>query len=228
MKIAQHALPVALTIAVGFQAHSLSVLREELRHLADQVQSVSSGLAQQKRSSATLQHALNVLGAGLAAGAGEQRAVPPTEEKLKGIVADQIKKRQEQERSDAELALQGFADEVRLSATRELRASDLEVEHLVELGNRLHEGEAALQENARGLTEQESNEARVRLWDRTDGEVRAVLGVDRYARWEALRRDHPEYARSLYALRSSPAGVAMAQSAPDQRSAVAAVTHETR
>jgi len=204
MNIANRVLLVALTLVVVFQCRSLFVLRGEMRDLAEQVANLSAGVARQTRSAASVQRVVDLLGAGFAA-AREERVTQPSDERVRGMVAEQVKRNHDEEREMAESALRRVDDEVRESVARQVRATDLEVEHLVELGDTLRTEEAALVEKgANGSTEDEANDARLRSWRRVDDQIRVLLGRDRYAQWEALRMNHPEYARSLYALRAAP------------------------
>lgn len=215
MRIANRVLLLALTLVVVFQCRSLWMLKGEVGDLAQQVASLSADLARQTHSAASVQRAVDVLGAGFAA-AREERETPPSNERVRGMVVEQLKKQHDEEREAAESALRRIDDEVRASVARQVRATDLEVEHLVELGETLRSEEAALVEKGNGSTEEEANDARLRLWRKVDDQVRALLGRDRYGQWETLRMNHPEYARSLYALRAAPT-VAVAEGSSNAR-----------
>jgi hypothetical protein len=145
-------------------------------------------------------------------------APPPAEEQVRRLVTSELDRQQDEQRVATETSLELAVEQMRDSLARELGLSDDEVAGLGDLGDRLQAAEGALlaQKDGGQVTEAQLREQHLRLWTEANNDARRLLGEGKFAKFDALRRDRPELARSLYVLRPSPVVPATANAAVAQ------------
>lgn len=207
MKIARIAVPVVLGALAIVQANYVWTLRNEVHQLSRRVQALSSELVERREPSPIVQTAISALGAGLLqAPRGEPDQTSVSVESVRGLVSDEMKRRTEEDRAAAEAHLEEFTANVRQSVGRELDINEVELARLEDLGNALRDAESALDRRdpaGRGAA-QSAQQEQAKLWVQFESDVQRLVGDGRFARFAALRREHPEFARVLYVLRPPP------------------------
>jgi hypothetical protein len=138
-------------------------------------------------------------------------------ERMRRLIADGLQVLQQEQRTAEQQRWQEVNENGRRSAARELGLSEQELRRLEDLGQPLRE---AQEKQTRGeWAPLEAQKQIARISEDTEHEIRQLLGDDRYQRLEAVRRDHPEYGRYLFALQPQyveplPHGVPAVQQGP--------------
>jgi hypothetical protein len=130
-------------------------------------------------------------------------AAPPDPEQLRIAVAAEVRAQREREEQAQEQHREEMYEQGRQAVARAIDLSSQELARLEELSARLREAE--LQGSQRPTLEEDR--AKEQRHVDIEREVRRLLGEDRYAKFLATRRDHPELARSLAVLQSPPLAV---------------------
>ena len=125
---------------------------------------------------------------------------------LRELVRQELAQRRDEEQVTANEHLELATEQTRDALSQRLSLSESELDELQSLGDELRTTEQDLLEkqSAGRITEDELHAAHQRAWSELNAALRRILGDARYATLEKLRQEHPEFARSLYALRGSP------------------------
>jgi uncharacterized coiled-coil protein SlyX len=195
-----------LSALVAGQGLYLWRLRDDVHRLSRRVESLSSQLAQGPAAAPPPQIDVATLRAAVLSSRGTEPAAPEVDQKVRAVVADELKRQRDEDLRQGEARADEAARNTLQAVAQELEAGDLEMARLEELGNALQDAESALSDRSAAgtLSAQKLSEEHHRAWTKMDSDIRSLLGSDRYARFEALRREHPEFARSLHALRGTP------------------------
>jgi hypothetical protein len=209
-------LVTAGAIAMAFvlvQAGYVWTLREEVKRLSRSVTALSSQV--QAASTSGDAGARRELTARVLSARGDALATAPqgaaaaqVNDELRALVVSEMEKRREEERAASNVSFEIVAERARQAVTREVALTDVELARLEALGKALNEAEVLLQRRSDDgvLTENDLHEEHRRLWEDTSEDARRLLGEVRFAKLQALRDSHPEFARSLHALRPPPLG----------------------
>jgi hypothetical protein len=206
MKAWNLAIFAVLSALVAGQGLYLWRLRDDVHRLSRRVESLSSQLAQGPAAAPPARFDAETLRAAFVASRGAEPAAPEADQKVRSVVADELKRQRDEEIRQGEARADEAARDMLEAVGRELGAADHEMARLEELGNALQETESQLSERSAAgtLSTQQLREEHHRAWTRMDADIRSVLGSSKYARFDALRREHPEFVRSLPALRLAP------------------------
>ena len=148
MKASSLVAPVLLSALVAGQWIYLWTLREDVHRLSRRVESLSSELARSGDAAPPAPINVEAIRAAVLSTRSAEPAAPEMEQKVRGAVADELKRQREENVLQAEAVVEEIKQNMRQKVARELQAGDIEVARLEDLGNALQDVESELREQS--------------------------------------------------------------------------------